>query len=89
MADDITNIVLLQHIQAMKSNLESQIASVDQKVSSVDQKVASVNQKVDKNTMEMRTGFEEAHQHREALQEDLEATMRMLSKHESKLARLS
>ena len=74
MADEITNIVLLQHIHAMKSSLESQIAALDQKV--------------DKTTIEMRTGFEEARQHRQALQGDLEATMRMLSKHESKLARL-
>ncbi len=74
MADDITNIALLQHIQAMKSGLELQIAAVDQKI--------------DKNTDEMRKGFEEARQHRQALQEDLEATMRMLSKHETKLARL-
>ena len=74
MADDITNIVLLQHMQAMKSSLELQIAAVDKKV--------------DNNTSEMRKGFEEARQHRQALQEDLEATMHMLSKHETKLARL-
>lgn len=78
MADDITNVVLLQHIQAMKSSLELQIAAVDQKV---DRNTSAL-------TSEMRKGFEEARQHRQALQEDLEATMRMLSKHETKLARL-
>ena len=78
MADDITNIVLLQHIQAMKSSLEVQIAAVDQKV---DRNTATL-------TEEMHKGFEEARQHRQALQEDLEATMHMLSKHETKLARL-
>lgn len=66
MADDITNIVLLQHIHAMKSSLELQIAALDQKVTAVDQKV-------DRNTAsltaEMRKGFEEARQHRQALQQ--------------------
>ncbi|MDD5055344.1 MAG: hypothetical protein PHZ00_03680 [Candidatus Peribacteraceae bacterium] len=78
MADEITNIVLLRHIQAMKSSLEDQIAAVDQKV---DRNTALL-------TSAMQKGFEEARQHREALQEDLEATMRMLGKHEAKLARL-
>ncbi len=72
MADDITNIVLLQHIMAMKTGLESQIAALDVKL-----------------TTEMRNGFEEAREHRQALQEDLEATMKMLGKHERKLSRLS
>jgi hypothetical protein len=85
MADDITNIVLLQHMQAMKSSLELKIEAIVQKIDVLDQKV-------DKNTAsltsEMRSGFEEARQHRQALQEDLEATMHMLSKHEKKLARL-
>ena len=85
MADDITNIVLLQHIQTMKSTLESQMQAMKD---SLESQIAALDQKVDRNTMEMRVGFEEARQHREALQEDLEATMRMLSKHESKLARL-
>ncbi len=78
MADDITNIVLLKHIQAMKSSLEVQIATIDQKI---DRNTAML-------TSEMRKGFEEAREHRQALQEDLEATMHMLSKHEKKLARL-
>lgn len=78
MADDITNIVLLQHIQAMKSSLELQIASVDQKIDGNTAKL----------TEEMRQGFAEAREHRQALQEDLEETMRLLSKHETKLARL-
>lgn len=85
MADDITNIVLLQHIQAMKSSLEVQIAAVK---GSLEVQIAAVDQKVDRNADEIRKGFEEARQHRQALQEDLEATMLMLSKHETKLARL-
>lgn len=74
MADDITNIILLQHIQAMKSSLEEQIATVDKKV--------------DRNAAEMRKGFQEAGEHRQALQEDLEETIHVLSKHEKRLARL-
>ncbi len=85
MGNDISNIVLLQHIQAMKSSLELQIATVDQKLGL---QIAALDQKIDRNTDEMRRGFEEARAHRQALQEDLEETMRMLSKHESKLARL-
>lgn len=85
MADDITNIVLLRHIQAMKSSLEEQIAAVDQKA---DRNTATLTGKIATLTGEMQKGFEEARQHREALQEDLEATICMLAKHEAKLARL-
>ena len=85
MADDITNIVLLEHMQVMKSDLQQQIAALDQKI---DQKIARVEKNTANLTEEMRKGFEEARQHRQALQEDLEATMRMLGKHDAKLARL-
>lgn len=85
MADDITNIVLLQHMQAMKSSLEVQISAVK---STLEQQIAAVDQKIDKNTQEMRTGFTETRQHLQALQEDLVATMQMLSRHEKKLVRL-
>ncbi len=89
MADEITNIVLLQHIHEMKSGLEVQIAALK---NSLEQQIAAMDQKLDLKTgmlaNEMRKGFEEARQHRQALQEDLEATMRMLSRHEKKLARL-
>ena len=74
MADDITNIVLLKHIQAMKSSLEARMTAIEQGTILL--------------TGEMRRGFQEASEHRQALQEDLEATMKMLSKHETKLARL-
>ena len=86
MADDITNIVLLKHIHAMKSSLELQIAALDRKIDGIN---LGLNGKIVSLTEEMRTGFEEARQHRQALQEDLEATMQMLSKHGRKLARLS
>lgn len=74
MADDITNIVLLQHMQKMKSDLEQQIAK---------QGIGLENL-----TREVRGGFAEVHQHLQALQEDLEATMEVQSKHQTKLARL-
>ncbi len=38
--------------------------------------------------IKMNDGFKEARQHREALQEDLDASIRMLGKHDKKLARL-
>ena len=85
MADDITNIVLLEHMQVMKSDLQQQIAALDQKI---DQKIARVEKNTANLTEEMRKGFEEAREHRQALQEDLEATMRMLAKHNVKLAQL-
>jgi predicted nucleic acid-binding Zn-ribbon protein len=88
----VTNIVILQHMHLMKSSLEQQIIALDQKVATLDRKITAVDEKVDSNATslrtEMRRGFQEAHEHRQALQEDLEATMRMLSKHDRKLARL-
>ncbi len=81
MADDITNIVLLRHMQAMKSDLQEQIAALDRKIEGVNKNTTSLAE-------EMRRGFEDARQHRQALQEDLEATIRMLGKHDMKLARL-
>ena len=88
MADDIKNIVLLEHIQTMKSDLQQQIAGLKQQIAGVEQKITGVEKNTALLTEEMRKGFEVARQHRQALQEDLEATMRMLGKHDAKLARL-
>jgi hypothetical protein len=74
MADDISNSVILEHIHAMKSELQSQINGV--KIDLQDLRV------------EMRQGFKVARRHRQALQEDLDASIRMLGKHAAKLARL-
>ena len=82
MAEEITNIVLLEHMQGMKNDLQQQIADLDAKIGGLDGKVSRLDKK-------MTEGFEDARLHRQALQEDLEATMRMLSKHDAKLARLS
>ncbi len=46
MADDITNIVLLNHIQAMKSSLEERMTAIEQGTILL--------------TGEMRRGFQEA-----------------------------
>lgn len=66
--------MLLEHMQAMKGDLQNQIAGLDKKITVLKEA--------------MHAGFEDARQHRQALQEDLEASMRMLGKHEEKLARL-
>ncbi len=58
----------------MKSDLQQQIANVNidlqQQITNLDSKIISL-------TAEMRQGFSEAREHRQALQEDLEATMRV------------
>jgi hypothetical protein len=84
MADEITNGMLLGHIQAMKNDLQRQIASLDTRLS---RKIESLEGKFHWMHHEMQKGFEEARQHREALQEDLNATIHMVAKHERKLAR--
>lgn len=76
----ITNKVLLQHIQDMKNDLQQQINRLDQKV---DRGFVEVHVRF----AEVARKFEEARQHRQALQEDLDATIRLVSKHEVKLAR--
>ncbi len=82
MADNITNGMLLEHMQGMKNDLQQQIANVDKKLTNL---IKGVEIKL---TEDMTRGFEEARQHRQALQEDLEETMRVLSQHGKKLARL-
>lgn len=75
MAQKITNAILLGHIQTMKHDLQTQIG----------------NLRIDFARMEiqMRQGFEEARHHRQALQEDLNATIRLQGKHTTAIARLS
>ncbi|MFH1670776.1 MAG: hypothetical protein ABIA92_04285 [Patescibacteria group bacterium] len=79
MADEITNNVLLEHMQGMKYELQQQIEGLEKKIEKVDTTL----------TQQMREGFEEAKQHRQALQEDLEATIAMQAKHQQKLAKIS
>jgi peptidoglycan hydrolase CwlO-like protein len=81
MTEEITNRVLLEHIQAMKQDLQMQITALDRKVDTgftyMHRKFSDIDAKL-----------EDARQHREALQEDLVATIRQVAKHEKKLARL-
>ena len=85
MADDITNVMLLRYLERMKADLERQITALNEKLSG---RIDRLEVTMGNLTVEMRTEFEEAHQHRQSLQEDLEATMRMLAKHERKLAKM-
>ena len=71
-------IELLQHVQGMKSDLQQQISDLGKNLSG---RVGSLEKKVEE-------GFEEAKKHREALQEDLEETMKVQGRHTRKLARL-
>ncbi len=75
MTDEITNKVLLSHMQGMKSELIERIAKLEVKVDNLEKKVDD--------------GFEDARRHREALQKDLDASIIMLGKHKAKLAKIS
>lgn len=81
MTDDgaITNQMLLEHMQA--SILSSKV-EVLQRIDKLEGRVDRLQERVEK-------GFEEARQHRQALQEDLDATIRTQFKHQKQLALLS
>ncbi|MBI2636549.1 hypothetical protein HYW84_04490 [Candidatus Peregrinibacteria bacterium] len=81
MPDDITNGVLLQHMQGMKNDLQEQISGVKEEVGGIKKQIIRLEQKMDQ-------GFEDASRHRQALQEDLKETMRVQGTHGVKLARL-
>ena len=82
MADEITNKVLLEHMQGMKHELQQQITGLGMRMERVEVNLKQLSQQVE-------DGFEEARQHRQALQEDLEATIAMQAKHQQKLAKIS
>ena len=75
MEGEITNKVLLEHMQGMKHELL--------------QKIGLVEEGLKRLRQDTNQGFEEAKQHRQALQEDLEETMRVQSGHTKRLATLS
>lgn len=83
--NDVTNGMILRHMQGMKYELEQKIGSLGQKMNVVKNalqlQIVRLEQKVDQ-------GFDDARRHRQALQEDLEETMRVQSRHDTKLARL-
>jgi hypothetical protein len=74
MADDITNLVLLEHMQAMKADLQTQITALDRKM---EKRFTGVEEKL-----------EDVRQHSLMLEEDLKAAIDILLKHDRKLARL-
>jgi len=69
----ITNGVLLEYMKGMKIELKQDITSLDSRMNRLE---ATMNRR-----------FNEAQLHREALQEDLNATIKMVGKHEKTLAR--
>jgi hypothetical protein len=81
MSENITNLVLLEHMQAMKADLLQQVKQIRIDLTTLDYKVDTLSERVER-------GFEEARKHRQELQEDLDATIRMFMKHDKKLARL-
>lgn len=83
MADDevITNKMLLEHMQAMKNELQMQIAGIRSDVSSLRSDVQRIEAKMD-------TGFREVRLDIQALQEDLGATMTVQMKHGQQIAQL-
>lgn len=102
MDDTISNAVLLDHMQAMNGELSGQIKQLDGRVGRLE-KVAlkgfeETRLRFDETRLrfeetrqrfeETRQSFEEARQHREALQEDLYATIKMVAKHDRRLAKL-
>lgn len=84
MADDITNIVLLNHMQTMKMGLQEQMQTMK---SELQEQIAGIDNRLTSLTVEVRKGFEDVRLQLVALQEDLEATIRMVGKHDWKLAR--
>ena len=71
----ITLRTVVDHIQAVKNDLQLQIHSLEKRM--------------DRGFTEVHEELEEAKRHRIALQEDLFETMRVQSTHTKKLARLS
>ncbi len=74
MAKRITSAIILRHLQGLEQRITKRFEAVEKDVKSL--------------RKETHQGFEDARKHREALQEDLDATIRMVGKHEKKLARV-
>ncbi len=84
MFDDgvITGKVLLDHIQSSKLELKQDIRDLSGRFNSLEKRLDSLEVKVE-------DGFREAREHREALQIDLDATIRMQFRHDKELAVLT
>ncbi|MDP7246997.1 MAG: hypothetical protein QF741_00020 [Candidatus Peribacteraceae bacterium] len=86
MADDITNKVLLEHMQGMKAELLELILDIKSELKEVK---FELNGKIDTLEKKVDRGFEDARKHRQAIQEDLDASIVMLGKHQAKLEKVS
>lgn len=91
MAEKITLKVILEHVQASNS----QIARLDVKVDRIDKKVDRLESRMIEGFENVRLKFQDvdrqfqdARLHRQALQEDLEETMRVQFKHGRQLSKL-
>ena len=84
MDDDgiITGKMLLEHMQF-------QFNTVHQGFSAMNRRFDALEMRVDRLEQRVERGFEEARVHREMLQVDLDATIRMQFRHEKELATLS
>ncbi len=84
MFDDgaITGQILLDHIQSSKLELKQDIRDLSGRFDQMEKRVDRLEYLMDQ-------GFKEAREHREALQIDLDATIRMQFKHDKELAVLT
>lgn len=89
MAHDITKAMLLEDIQAIKNDLQGQIGNVTTRLTGLEGSITNLAIEMRHGLSRMDQRFEEARLHRQALQEDLDATIRMQGKHETAIARQS
>ena len=77
MTDDgvITNKILLEHIQGLRGEMV--------------QRFDTLEKRVDRLAQEVKQGFKQARDDREAIREDLDATIRMQALHDKKIAVLA
>jgi len=88
MGTRITLKVILEHIQASKNELQQQIALLHAKVSEHDKRFDYLERRVTQGFEDVRVQMEDARLHRQALQEDLEETMRVQIKQGRLLSRI-
>jgi predicted nucleic acid-binding Zn-ribbon protein len=92
MAARITTGILLEHIQAMKGELLKEISGLGLRMDRLELRLDKMEDRLDLriDSLEQRMvdGFEDARLHRTALQEDLDATIRMQYRQNKTIARL-
>lgn len=75
----ITNQMLLEHIQAGKSELKLEFS----------RRFDRLERRVDHLEVQMKQGFEDARLDRQGIHDDLDATIRMQAKHDHQIAVLA